>query len=160
MYSIDIFLIVSFLSFITFLKSGECTWGRVELILLCLFTVDWLLLVIQVSVFSATENPAVGYVSYTYILLYSMNIVVCLCSTYVHMYVHTGFLLIRICLLCTYVCVTITGTKQSWDISLFQAGIVLSVFVCDVFAVLGLYKGVVKVGWTLLYIVLLILNLG
>ena len=60
----------------------------------------------------------------------------------------------------TYVCVTITGTKQSWDISLFQAGIVLSVFVCDVFTVLGLYKGVVKVGWTLLYIVLLFLNLG
>ena len=70
MYSVDIFLIVSFLSFITFLKSGECTWGRVELVLLCLFTVDWLLLVIQVSVFSATENPAVGYVSCTCVCMH------------------------------------------------------------------------------------------
>ena len=63
LYTVDVFLIVLFLSFKTFLKSSDCIRAKVELILLCLFAIDWLLLVIQVAVFKATGNQAVGYVS-------------------------------------------------------------------------------------------------
>jgi hypothetical protein len=62
LYTVDVFLIVLFLSFKTFLKSSDCIRAKVELILLCLFAIDWLLLVIQVAVFEATGNQAVGYI--------------------------------------------------------------------------------------------------